>query len=536
MRATTKRALRHFIDHALLAKRPLYACFVDLQKAYDTVQHALLWARLQRIGVSPRMLAAVQSLYASGTLAMKVDGTAGQPAVPRMGVRQGCPLSPTLFGIFFDGLHDRLQAHAPSSGVQLRSGRWVSSLAYADDVALLSWTPHGLQQLIDGMQEFCDGMGLTISPTKTEVVVFNRPTSGPLPAWQVGASQLPVSASFKYLGLIFHESGSMAPALARLLQNGKGAKSVLAAKYKELHCDKSFPMMRRLFDAVVKPTVSYGSEIWGTLCSGGLSLELKDMQKLQLAFFRQICRLRNSVSAPIVFAELAEPPWLRIWWSQVIGFMHRLAKMSSDSLHADILSDNINDALHGASSHNWAAGIQKHYAHLGLASPFSGGKLQNIDAHGFQRAMLAQEDSVWQGLAISPRTAPSARAKLCTYLRWFARPGKVSGEPYYELPMSITKLRLLLHFRMGCHSLPVEQGRLGRSSVPRHLRRCTLCAARAVGDERHCVFDCPCFRDLRQEHARLFEDAHCAMRCLMWHKDQKSVCSLILAIVAKAQT
>ena len=57
----------------------------------------------------------------------------------------------------------------------------------------------------------------------------------------------------------------MAPALARLLQNGKGAKSVLAAKYKELHCDKSFPMMRRLFDAVVKPTVSYGSEIWGTL-------------------------------------------------------------------------------------------------------------------------------------------------------------------------------------------------------------------------------------------------------------------------------
>ena len=102
--------------------------------------------------------------------------------------------------------------------------------------------------------------------------------------------------------------------------------------------------------------------------------------------------------------------------------MHRLAKPSSDSLHADILSDNINDALHGASSHHWAAGIQKHYAHLGLASPFSGGKLQNIDAHGFQRAMLAQEDSVWQGLAISPRTAPSARAKLCTYLCWWLNP------------------------------------------------------------------------------------------------------------------
>ena len=98
--------------------------------------------------------------------------------------------------------------------------------------------------------------------------------------------------------------------------------------------------------------------------------------------------------------------------------------------------------------------------------------------------------------------------------------GKVSGERYHEPPMSITKLRLLLHFGMGCHSLPIEQGRLGNFSVPRHLRRCTLCTARAVGDERHCVFDCPCFCDLCQEHARLFDDAHCAMRCLMWHKDQ----------------
>ncbi len=101
--------------------------------------YELLWGRLRQIGVSPRMLAAVQSLYATGTLAMNIDGTAGQPAVQHMGVRQGCPLSPTLFGIFFDGLHDFLLAWAPAVGMQLRSGRWVSSLVYADDVVLLSW-------------------------------------------------------------------------------------------------------------------------------------------------------------------------------------------------------------------------------------------------------------------------------------------------------------------------------------------------------------------------------------------------------------
>ena len=37
-------ALRHFIDRAMLQQRPLFVAFVDLQKAYDTVQHGLLLA------------------------------------------------------------------------------------------------------------------------------------------------------------------------------------------------------------------------------------------------------------------------------------------------------------------------------------------------------------------------------------------------------------------------------------------------------------------------------------------------------------
>ena len=37
-------------------------------------------------------------------------------------------------------------------------------------------------------------------------------------------------------------------------------------------------------------------------------------------------------------------------------------------------------------------------------------------------------------------------------------------------------------------------------------------------------------------HAEIFRDSHDAMRSVMWHKDQKSVCALVLAIVNEAQT
>ena len=106
---------------------------------------------------------------------------------------------------------------------------------------------------------FCGHHGLTISVSKTEVVVFDGSSAD---TWYLGEHALPRSKSFKYLGLIFDESGSLSPALARLAQNGKGALALLHQKFKKLMCDRSFPMMRRLFDTIVLPTVSYGCEVW----------------------------------------------------------------------------------------------------------------------------------------------------------------------------------------------------------------------------------------------------------------------------------
>ena len=40
----------------------------------------------------------------------------------------------------------------------------------------------------------------------------------------------------------------------------------------------------------------------------------------------------------------------------------------------------------------------------------------------------------------------------------------------------------------------------------------------------------------RQQHAEILQDSRNAMRICMWHKDQKSVCALVLAIVTEAQT
>ena len=72
---------------------------------------------------------------------------------------------------------------------------------------------------------------------------------------------------------------------------------------------------------------------------------------------------------------------------------------------------------------------------------------------------------------------------------------------------------------------------LVRPMIPRQLRRCTLCDAHAVGDERHYVFDCPRFAHIRRRFRSLFQDADGAMQSFMWHRNQKAVCHCLAAIL-----
>ena len=58
---------------------------------------------------------------------------------------------------------------------------------------------------------------------------------------------------------------------------------------------------------------------------------------------------------------------------------------------------------------------------------------------------------------------------------------EVAVDSKYELAMSFTRLALLCHFRTGSYPLPVEQGRLARPGVPRHLRRRTFCTTAVIG-------------------------------------------------------
>ena len=81
---------------------PLYMCFIDLQKAYDSVDRELLWVVLARFGVPEKMLTVIRQFHEGMRARVCTDdGEHSEWFDVTQGLRRGCVLSPLLFNVFF---------------------------------------------------------------------------------------------------------------------------------------------------------------------------------------------------------------------------------------------------------------------------------------------------------------------------------------------------------------------------------------------------------------------------------------------------
>ena len=81
---------------------PLYVCFIDLTKAYDSVDRTLPWTVLDRFGAPQNIISVIRQLHDVMRAFVQLDDRvcSGWPGVER-GLRQECVLAPLLFNIFF---------------------------------------------------------------------------------------------------------------------------------------------------------------------------------------------------------------------------------------------------------------------------------------------------------------------------------------------------------------------------------------------------------------------------------------------------
>ena len=94
-------SLRQLQEKCREQQHPLFLPFVDLTKAFDLVSRSRLFKILQKIGCPPKLLAIITSFHQDMQSMLCFDGATSNAFPVSSGVKPGCVLASTLFGIFF---------------------------------------------------------------------------------------------------------------------------------------------------------------------------------------------------------------------------------------------------------------------------------------------------------------------------------------------------------------------------------------------------------------------------------------------------
>ena len=332
------------------------------------VRRDLLMEALAGMGLHNRMLTAIVSMYWAPSLQLKHGTECDPPFVCTRGVRQGDPLSPLLFGVFFDRVERWFeQQEHPPGGVQL-AGQVVRMLLYADDLVLLAEDKIRLQGMLRVLADFCEHYDMEVNAAKTCVVVFGRRRYAGSRQWFVRGpdgvrQQVPVAAEFKYLGVVLHETRGVLAGCDALAVAGRRAMWAMLSRLADSGID-SLGMKTQLFGSLVAPILSYCSEVWGPGLlrkRSGLSVSgvLGNAQHaLQCEFLRLIGgKLRKSVCRVLLLREFGCKPLAHQWLVSAVCLWNRVASRRARS-PADWMVLAMQDSMQMASDEGVPAHVR----------------------------------------------------------------------------------------------------------------------------------------------------------------------------------
>jgi hypothetical protein len=192
-----KKAINTFlnlIETSMMEKTDLHAVFMDLEKAFDRIQRALVWEALRSRKIPEIYVKAAIDTYRDCTVQIKLFSSDISCKFPvKVGLHQGSPLSPLLFTIYMDTITADILDPLP----------WT--ILYADDILIIKKSREEAElKLLEWNSTLLEN-GLKICDPKTAYMKFSfndTQSVGPFETIFLDGIKVRMVNEYNYLGRI----------------------------------------------------------------------------------------------------------------------------------------------------------------------------------------------------------------------------------------------------------------------------------------------------------------------------------------------
>ena len=280
--------------------KELYMAFIDLAKAFDTVNRELLWTVLERFGTPPKFLTILEKLHDNISASILAGGERSDLFNIKIGVKQGCVIAPVISNMFLTVItllsHQRTAEDQISIRYRLDGSLFnlrrlqaytkttlnnILELQYADDCALVAHTPEALQRSLNIVAGLYEALGLRMNTSKTEILVQRHNMDPPL-MFHINGEEIKQVNNFKYLGSVITEKHNIDEEVHNRINKAASAYGRLRNRV-FLNDNLRLDTKIAVYTAVCITTLLYGAESWTAYRRHVRQLEafhIKSLQKI----------------------------------------------------------------------------------------------------------------------------------------------------------------------------------------------------------------------------------------------------------------
>ena len=262
--------------------------FLDLRKAFDTVDHSILIKKPNSYGIVDRTRDWFESYLTNRTQFCTLNGNKSKQRKVTCGIPQGSCLGPLLFIIYLNDFENSLQYSRAS--------------IYADDTNV-TIASDDIQRMIDNasqemlnLSEWMRINKLSPNPQKTEFMIIGHPLKAKHPSLPkslvLNNHNIKRVTQTKSLGLIVDENPSWEAQFNRAMDKINSGIWVL----KRLKNILTQSQLSIVYYALVESQLRYGDVVWGSLSRTKLAA-LQRLQTRALKIIRNV-KIKDTWSCP----------------------------------------------------------------------------------------------------------------------------------------------------------------------------------------------------------------------------------------------